>query len=143
MANPRAAVRHTYHPRVVRTYAHDATIVYDETKVGNSEQVGLAVTFTGEAADTVSLVGDNEMVNGKLLKVEGDGFCAVQTHGEMTLPAGTSATITQGLPIVGDLLGSAEGYIQASGAGSAAIAQLARGTIVNNSVTTAVVVDLF
>lgn len=139
MADPRAAVSQLSKYRA-KTYAHDNTIVYDATKVGGSTQVGLAVTLEG--SEVVSLVGDGEEVEGKLIKVESDGFCVVQVEGEMTLPGGTSATLTEGSKIVGDLLVSAEGYIQSAAAGTAAHHVVSRGTIIDSSVTTAVVVRL-
>jgi hypothetical protein len=129
------------------TLKHSSNIVYDASKAGGSAQVELAVTLSAD--DTVDLVGDSEHVYGKLVKVEPDGFCVVQTGGYCTLPAGDGATVAVGAKIIGDLgAASAEGYIQslpAASAGSAAeINQLqaARGRIVNNDATTAVVVDL-
>lgn len=138
MADPRNAVNNIAKYRA-QTFAYDNTIVYDATKAGGSAQVGLAVTQEG--SETVSLVGDGEEVEGKLIKVEPD-FCVVQVEGEMTLPGGTSATLTEGSKIVGDLLVSAEGYIQSAAAGTAAHHVVSRGTIVNSAVTTAVVVRL-
>lgn len=139
MADPREAVSHLSKYRA-KTYAHDNTIVYDATKTGGSAQVGLAVTLEG--SEVVSLVGDGENVEGKLIKVEPNGFCVVQVEGEMTLPGGTSATLTEGSHIVGDLLVSAEGYIQSAASGTATHHVVSRGTIIDSSVTTAVVVRL-
>lgn len=139
MADPRNAVNQLSKYRA-KTYAHDSTIVYDATVAGGSAQVGLAVTQEG--SETVSLVGDGEQVEGKLIKVEADGFCVVQVEGEMTLPGGTSATLTEGAKIVGDLLSAAEGYIQAAAAGTAAHHVVSRGTIIDSSTATAVVVRL-
>ena len=140
MANPRNAVNQLSAYRA-KTYAHDNTIVYDATEVGGSAQVGLAVTQEG--SETVSLVGDGEQVEGKLIKVESDGFCVVQIEGEMTLPGGDGATLTEGASIVGDLgTGSAEGYIRAVATGTAAELGRTRGTIVDSSTATAVVVRL-
>ncbi len=140
MADPREATSHLgigYH---AETYPHDDTIVYDATKVGGSAQVGLAVTL--ESSNVISLVGDGEEVEGKLIKVEPGGFCVVQNRGNMTLPGGTSATLTAGSHIVGDLLVSAEGYIQSAAAGTAAHHVVSRGTIVDSSTSTAVVVRM-
>jgi len=81
-------------------------------------------------------------VLGKLIKVESDGFCVVQTEGYMTLPGGTSATLTAGSKIVGDLLVSAEGYIRVVATGTAAELGVARGIIVDATTTTAVLVKL-
>lgn len=118
----------------------DSTITYSATEVNGSAQVGLAVTFSDD--ETVQLVGDGEAVVGKLIKVEKDGYCVVQTAGFMTLPAGTSASLTNGKKIVGDLLVSAEGYIREVNTATAAELGVQRGMIVDNSVTTAVVVRL-
>lgn len=140
MANPRDAVSHLgigYH---AETYPHDNTIVYDATLAGGSAQVGLAVTL--ESSDVISLVGDGEEVEGKLIKVEPDGFCVVQNGGNMTLPGGTSATLTAGSHIVGDLLVSAEGYIQSAASGTATHHVVSRGVIVDATTTTAVVVRM-
>lgn len=139
MADPREDVNNIAKYRA-QTYAHDNTIVYNAALAGGSAQVGLAVTQEG--SETVSLVGDGEEVEGKLIKVEPGGVCVVQIEGEMTLPGGTSATLTEGSKIVGDLLVSAEGYIQSAASGTAAHHVVSRGTIVDSSVTTAVVVRL-
>lgn len=135
MADPRNAVNHLAKYRAM-TYPHDDTIVYSAAEENGSAQVGLAVTI--ESDNLISLVGSGEQVEGKLIKVESDGFCVVQVEGEMTLPGGTSATLTAGLKIVGDLLVSAEGYIQAASTEHT----LSRGTIIDASTTTAVVVRL-
>lgn len=140
MADPRAAVNHLSEYRA-KTYAHDNTIVYSATTAGGSAQVGLAVTLEG--SQVVSLVGADEQVEGKLIKVESDGFCVVQVEGEMTLPGGNSATLTEGGKIVGALNpSSAEGYIKVAAAGTAAHHVVSRGTIIDSSVATAVVVRL-
>lgn len=140
MADPRAAVNNISKYRA-QTYAHDATIVYDAAEEGGSAQVGLAVTQEG--SQTVSLVGDGEQVEGKLIKVESDGLCVVQIEGDMELPGGDSATLTEGASIVGDLgAAAAEGYIRAVATGTAAELGVARGTIVDSSTATAVVVRL-
>lgn len=119
------------------TYPHDNTIVYDDQEEGGSAQVGLAVTL--ETNGTVSLVGDGEEVEGKLVKVESDGKCVVQNGGVVTLPGGAGATLTVGLKIVGDLgAASAEGYIQAV----ATQHTVSRGRIIDGSDATAVIVEL-
>lgn len=141
MADPRAATSLIGIGYEAETYAHDATIVYSASEEGGSAQVGLAVTQEG--SQTVSLVGDGENVLGKLIKVEQDGFCVVQTGGHMTLPAGDGATVTEGTKIVGDLgTGSAEGYIQSAAAATAAHHVVSRGMIEDASDTTAVVVRM-
>jgi len=116
----------------------DDTITYDATKTNGSAQVGLAVTLS--AARTVALVADAEAVIGKLLRVEADDKAVVQVGGYMTLPGGTSATLTLGTPIVGNLLDTAKGYIRSAASVAAAELLVAKGAIMDASVTTAVVV---
>ena len=118
----------------------DSTITYDATEDGGSAQVGLAVALS--AAETIELAGDGEEIVGKLVKVESDNVATVQIAGGMTLPAGTSASLTVGKKIVGDLLVSAEGYIREVNTSTAAELGLARGFIINAGTTTAVEVYL-
>ena len=113
----------------------DSTVTYDATQVNGSAQVGLAVTLS--AANTVALAGSGEAVLGKLISVSADDKAVVQTGGYVTLPGGTSATLTVGTKIVGDLLVSAKGYIQ-----SVSSEVVGRGMIIDASTTTAVVVRL-
>lgn len=139
MADPRAAVSQVGIGYQALTFAHDNTIVYDEDEQGGAAQVGLAVTMEG--SETVSLVGDGENVLGRLVKVESDGFCVVQVGGNVELPGGASATLTEGLKIVGDLGGvstTAEGYIQAVSTQDT----VSRGMILDSSDPTAVIVRL-
>lgn len=139
MADPREAVNHIGIGYTAVTYAHDNTIVYDIAQVNGAAQVGKAVTL--ESDNTVSLVGDGEQVEGKLIKVEPGGFCVVQNGGTMELPGGDGATLTVGEKIVGDLgPANAEGYIRAVNTGAAAELGHAKGVIENNDTTTAVVV---
>lgn len=141
MADPRAAVSYEGIGYEAETFEHDNTIVYDSTQENGSEQVGLAVTLEG--SQTVSLVGDGENVLGRLVKVEQDGFCVVQTGGFMELPGGSGASLTEGKKIVGDLgAASAEGYIREVNTATAAELGVARGQIVDSSDATAVVVRL-
>lgn len=141
MSDPRAAASNTGVGYCAHTFAiDDSTITYDATKAGGSAEVGLAVTLSTD--DTVALAGDQELVLGKLISVSADNFATVQCGGVVTLPGGTSATLTVGEKIVGDLLISAKGYIQAVATGTAAQLGHARGIIYNNNTTTAVVVDL-
>lgn len=141
MADPRAAVNFEGINAEYVTFAiDDSTITYSATATNGSAAVGLAVAFS--ASGTVELAGDGEEVVGKLISVESDGFCVVQTGGFMTLPGGTSATLTPGKKIVGDLLVSAEGYIREVATGTAAELGVARGMIVDAGTTTAVVVRL-
>lgn len=141
MADPRNAVSHVGIGYVADTYPHDDTIVYDATEVGGSEQVGLAVTL--ESNNSISLVGDGEMVLGKLVKVEPGGFAVVQVGGQMTLPAGAGATLTAGKKIVGDLgAASAEGYIREVATATAAELGVCRGYVIDSSTATDTVVFL-
>lgn len=140
MADPRAATRYDEIDALNVTYAHDSSIVYSAAQVNGSVSVGLAVSLVDD--NEVTLAGDGEAIEGKLIKVEDDGQCVVQVKGYMTLPAGTGATLTNGKKIVGDLLSAAEGYIREVDTTTAAELGLARGRIIDNSTTTAVVVDL-
>jgi hypothetical protein len=141
MADPRNAVDFVGIGYEAQTFLIDnSTITYSATATNGSSQVGLAVAFS--AAETVELVGDGEEVIGKLILVESDNKAVVQTGGYMTLPAGTSASLTVGKKIVGDLLVSAEGYIREVATGTAAELGVARGLIVDAGTTTAVVVKL-
>ena len=137
MADPRADVRFDNIDYRTETFKIDnSTITYSATEDNGSAQVGLAVTQS--AGDTVELVGDGEAVLGKLISVTKDNYCTVQTRGYCTLPGGTSATLTILTKIVGDLLVSAEGYIQSASTQHT----LSRGRIVDPTATTAVVVYL-
>lgn len=140
MADPRADVKFDEIGRVVATFKVNATnIVYSASQVNGSAQVGRAVTMG--AASKVDLVGDAEPVIGKLLEVYSDNFGAVQVGGFMTLPGGTGASLTLGRKIVGDTVGSTEGYIREA-ANSASELIYANGEIIDASDTTAVVVRL-
>lgn len=141
MADPREAVNHVGIGYVAETYPHDDTIVYDSTVAGGAAQVGLAVTL--ESNNSISLVGDGEMVLGKLVKVEPNGFAVVQVGGQMTLPGGSGATLTAGKKIVGDLgAASAEGYIREVATATAAELGVCRGYVIDSSTATATVVFL-
>lgn len=145
MANPRAAVGHLNVKTKRGTFKYDNTIVYDKTKAGNSVSVGLAVTLTGETTDTVSLIADGEKITGRLEYVDADGFCTVTEVGNVELPGGASALLTQGLAVVGSLGGAGgtqEGYIRAIAVATLADVARARGEIINPADTTKVVVRL-
>ena len=137
MSDPRSAVSFEGIGYVAFTYPHDNTIVYNPLVEGGSAQVGLAVTL--ETNGAVSLVGDGEQVEGKLIKVEPDGFCVVQNGGVMELPGGDGAVLTPGVAIVGDLgVGAVEGYIQ----NASTQHTVSRGTIIDASDPTGVWVRL-
>lgn len=123
------------------TYPIDnTTITFDRTKVGGSDQVGLAVTIvSGQAA----LAGDGEGVEGKLILVEPDGKANVQVGGYMSLPAGEGAALTSMKKVVGDLgPSSAKGYIREVNTATVAELGVCRGSIVNPTDTTNVVIKL-
>jgi hypothetical protein len=142
MADPRNTVSHDGIGQNFETYTHDATIVYNAAIAGGAAQVGLAVTLIGETGGDVSLVGDGEIVLGRLTLVESDGKCNVQIAGNCQLPGGASASLTHGGKIVGALgASSAEGYIKdAPATTSGALA--GRHTIIDPATTTAVWVKL-
>lgn len=141
MADPREDTNHVGIGYNAESYGHDDTIVYDATKVGGSAQVGKAVSL--ESSDTVTLAGDGEGIEGKLIKVEPGGVAVVQNQGTCTLPGGSGASLTVGGKVVGDLgAGSAEGYIQVAAAGTAAHHVVSRGVIVDATDSENVVVRL-
>lgn len=118
----------------------DSTITYESTEDNGSSVVGRAVTLS--AAETVALAADAEPIIGKLIQVHSDDMATVQTKGYCTLPGGTSATLTLGSAIVGDLLVAAKGYIRSSDGATAAEIISQTGRIIDAGTTTAVVVDL-
>lgn len=140
MADPRVVDYEGLDPQVV-TFAVDAsTVAFDATKANGSASVGLAVTM--DSSGKVALCADGEFVLGKLLSVESDGKCSVQTGGYMKLPAGTSASLTRGKAIVGDLLAAARGYIREVATATAAELGVCNGAIIDPADTEAVVVRL-
>ncbi|MHC4088675.1 MAG: hypothetical protein ACYSVY_00075 [Planctomycetota bacterium] len=142
MADPRLTAGWDGIGAVYATCKVDAsTITYSATSAGGSASVGLAVTWSANAK-VIETVADGEFVLGKLIKVEADGIATVQIAGHMTLPAGTTATLTLGKAIVGDLLVAAEGYIREVATATAAELGVQRGFIVDPAVTTAVEVYL-
>jgi hypothetical protein len=142
MANPRITPEYEgiAAPSDYATFIIDnSTIVYDATKANGAAttMIGKAVTFSADR--TIQLVGDGEFVLGKLIKVEADNRATVQVGGFMTLPGGTSATLTRGKAIVGDLLVSAEGYIREVATATAAELGVCRGFIVDDDATDPIV----
>lgn len=141
MADPRLDVNFVNIGYRAETFKIDnSTITYSATEDNGSAQVGLAVTLS--AAETVALAADAEPIVGKLISVTADNYCTVQTKGYCTLPGGTSATLTLGSAIVGDLLVAAKGYIRSSDGATAAEIIGQTGKIIDAGTTTAVVVDL-
>lgn len=91
------------------TYKYDGTIVYDDQQPGGAASVGRAVTIVSNK--TVGLSADGDVIEGKLIKVEKDGFCTVQFTGFCTLPGGNGATNTVPNKICGALgAAAARGY---------------------------------
>jgi hypothetical protein len=127
-------------PVRITCVADGSTVTFDRTQAGGSAQVGLAVNLS--ASKTIQTAGDGERILGVLLNVEPDGMCTVQVGGVATFKGGTSATLTPGSAIVGDLLSAAEGYIQTVGTGSVAAGIAGRGMILDASDTNAVKVLL-
>lgn len=142
MADPRNTVAFEgINAEYVTFLIDNSTITYSATATNGSASVGLAVGFSTHK--TIELVGDGEEVVGKLVSVESDGKAVVQTGGYMTLPGGTSATLTPGKKIVGDLgASSAEGYIREVATATAAELGVARGMIVDAGTASATVVRL-
>lgn len=141
MADPRNTVAFDGIGYEAQTFLIDnSTITYSATAANGSASVGLAVTLSTHK--TVALAADAEFVLGKLISVESDNKAVVQTGGYMTLPGGTSATLTVGTPIVGDLLVAAKGYVRSAASGQAAELLVANGSIIDSGTTTAVVVKL-
>lgn len=142
MADPRAVVNHEGDDGHWETYQIDAsTILYDADEAGGSAQVGLAVTLSSD--DVIALCADGNAVAGKLELVTKDGFARIQDGGYTTLPGGDGATLTLNEKFVGALgAAAAKGYIRAVATGTAAELGHARGAIINNNTTTAVVVKL-
>jgi hypothetical protein len=142
MADPRADVRFDDIKPVFVTYKIDnSTITYSSTATRGSASVDLAVSLSAD--DTVQLASDAEAIEGKLIEVMADNYCTVQVGGYMTLPGGDSASLTRGKRIIGDLgAAAAKGYIREVATAVAAELGVARGRIVSNGTTTAVVVVL-
>jgi hypothetical protein len=140
MANPRNTAAYEGINAEYVTYKIDASVAaYDNNQRGGSTSVGLAVGVTGPG--TVGLTADGDLIEGKLVLVEQDGFCNVQTEGYTSLPAGTGATFTGLHQRAVGALGpsSAKGYIRAA---LAADALNADAEIIDATDTTNVIVDL-
>jgi hypothetical protein len=143
MANPRKTPSRLGNHIETDTFIADGvTITYDRTLPGGTTAAILNKAVSLSADGTVQLAADAEAVVGKLLLVEADLRCTVQTGGVCTLPSGAGATITRGAKIVGDLDGAARGFIRAAAAGVAAELLVARGQIWSNADTAAVEVNL-
>lgn len=144
MANPRDIVEFEGIDHVTATFKIDAvTIVYDSAQPGGAAATMIGKAVSLSADDTIQLTSDGEAVIGKLLLVEAGNKATVQVGGFCTLPGGASAALTRGKTIIGALgAASAKGYIREAASGTAAELVLARGRIIRNGTTTAVVVQL-
>ncbi len=141
MGDPRKVVSYEGLFAGYATFKHDTSIVFDSTLEGGAAQVGKAVQLTDAAK--VGLTVDGSDVVGKLIKVEGDGFCTVQVEGYCTLPGGNGATLTVGKKLVGAVNAeSAGGYIREVNTATAAELGLCTGKIIDASTATAVIVAL-
>lgn len=141
MADPRKTVDYEGIGFGAETFNIDnSTITYSATDAGGAAatMIGKAVTLSADR--TVALCGDGDAVLGKLLLVEPDDKCTVQTRGYTTLPGGASATLTRGVGIVGALgASSAKGYVRAAAGGTAAETVKEKGRIIDDDATNPVV----
>lgn len=146
MADPRNRVSFDGIDYQAETYMADSTIVYDATQVGGANAATLGKAVTKTATGQCGLIADGQPILGKLLQVESDGACTVQTDGYCTLPGGNGATFSATAPerAVGALgASSAKGYIRPAVGSAAADGNAAGDTlIVDATVTTAIWVNL-
>lgn len=150
MADPRSTSTNrlgTDPKRQLTFKADGADIVYSATTPFGSAVAGRAVTQTGQADGVVRLAGAGDVVSGKLLHVEHDGYCAIQTSGVFDLPKGDGATVV-GTAVVGDVRGAVRGYIRSVAASGAAYAEAAadetqngRGRVINDADADAVEIE--
>src|SRR5438105_12847874 len=129
-----------------QTYKIDGvTITYDRTKpngIGIAAGAGLAVTLSDD--DTVALTADGSFVEGKVIKVEADGFATVQIDGFATFGKGDSGigTATRGIKIVGATLAGVRGFVRDVNTATAAELGVCDGEIINTADAANIVVDL-
>ena len=144
MANPRNTVEYAGIDGVYATFKIDnSTITYDSTKANGADTTMIGKAVTLSADDTVALCADGDAIIGRLERVEADNKATVQVGGFTELPGGASATLTRGGTVVGALgASSAKGYIRSAASATAAELVKARGRIIRNADTTAVVVQL-
>jgi hypothetical protein len=143
VANPRKTPSRLGNHILTDTFIADGvTITFDRTLPGGATAAMLNKAVSLSADGTVQLTSDAEAVVGKLLLVEADLRCTVQTGGVCTLPGGLSATLTRGNKIIGATgTAGAKGFIRIPAASSAE-AILARGQIWASDTATAVEVNL-
>jgi hypothetical protein len=149
MADPRLGPKFEQIEPVFVTFKYDnSTITYSATATGGSAGYGLAVSLASNS--TVQLISADELLLGKLHRVESDGTCLVQIGGVAIFAQGNAVTTTAGKRAAGALgAASAKGYIKnvADAATPTAaevnnLAQKGRGIILDNSDTANVVVWL-
>jgi hypothetical protein len=142
MADPRLAVGFAGITGPYASYLADGvTITYSATAANGSAAVGQAVSLSGNG--TVQLTADGDKVLGKLLKVESDGVCRVQTKGYMTLPSGAGQALAVAGKIVGAVdAGAARGYIRGDNVALLADVAVAKGDVIDVADATAIVVQL-
>jgi hypothetical protein len=142
MADPRLTDQYDeIQAESVTAIVDGTSLVYDSTKNNGCVGAGLAVKLT--AASTVGLTTDASHVNGKLVRVEWDGYCNVQVEGYVKLPGGLTATLTHGSKIVGATgVAAAQGYVRVAAPATLAEVAVARGMIVDNSDPTNCVIRL-
>jgi hypothetical protein len=141
MSVPRNTTDYTdINPKTQLPFTIDnSTITYDKTKVGGSTQVKRAVKISGDGI--VACVADAEGIDGQLILVEADGKCTVRTTGSFKFPAGTGATFTAGRGVVGALgASSAPGFVRGVNVATQAEEDVEFGSVVDDSVSTAIVV---
>lgn len=140
MANPRKTLDYSDIDNKQATYSHDSSIVYNQALANGSAQVGLAVRLTNDR--TVGLTVDASHVHGKLINVDGDGYCVVQVRGYAELPGGAGATFTLGAGVVGDLDAAAQGYVRGVAVATLAEVAVQRGRVIDDTTLASILIDL-
>ncbi len=140
MADPRAGIAPSDVGLEFDTFLIDnSTITYSATTANGSAQAGVGLAVTLSADNTVALAADAEAIVGRLESVNSDLIATVAVRGKkLKFKGGTSATLTRGTKIVGDLLVAAKGYVRSSD-GTAGENAKARGYILDDDATNPVV----
>ena len=121
-------------------------ITYSVNEKNGSAQAGQRLAVSLSADETVQLADDGEAIVGRLESVEHDNrgdIAVVAVEGvRMRFKGGTSATLTRGIGIVGDLLGTAAGYVRSPIAPTSTYTQnvleestRARGVLIDDDAT--------
>ena len=122
----------------------DSDITFSDTEKNGSAQAGvkLAVTMvtTADNEEQIRLAGDGDSVVGRLESVSKSKLASVAVRGSrIKFKGGTSATLTRGVGIVGDLLASARGYVRSpvttSNVAGIEESQKARGVLIDDDPT--------